>query len=227
MSNFTGFPKEMITFFDQLSRNNSKVWFDENRRDYEDFVKSPSIAFVESMREKLRTIAPEIIAIPKVNQSLFRINRDTRFSHDKRPYKTNLGLWFWEGYGKRMECSGFYFHFEEGKIMLGVGIYMFPKTLLERYRDLVVQDRAGKSLRKTVDQLSRKEYILGGQHYKRIPHGFDGNHKNADLLLQKGLTTIIDEKIPEVFHTKEIIDYSFKHFKAMAPLHYWLRDELT
>jgi len=80
------------------------------------------------MGEKLRPLCPGINAIPKVNKSLFRINRDTRFAKDKSPYKTNLGILFWEGQGKRMESSGFYFHLEENLLMIGCGMYKFPKT---------------------------------------------------------------------------------------------------
>jgi uncharacterized protein (TIGR02453 family) len=82
-------------------------------------VKGPSGAFVVSMGAKLKAISPAIKAIPKVNQSLFRVNRDTRFSADKSPYKTNLGIWFWEGEKKRMECPGFYFHLDTENLMLG------------------------------------------------------------------------------------------------------------
>jgi uncharacterized protein (TIGR02453 family) len=110
MSKFRGYPRELITFFDQLKRNNTKEWFTEHKKDYEAYVKQPSEGFVLAMGAKLKAISPGIHAIPKVNQSLFRLNRDTRFSKDKTPYKTNLGIWFWEGGRKRMECSGFYFH---------------------------------------------------------------------------------------------------------------------
>ena len=58
------------------------------------------------MGKKLRQIAPGVNAIPKINQSLFKINRDVRFSKDKSPYKTYMGIWLWEGNRKRMESSG-------------------------------------------------------------------------------------------------------------------------
>ena len=110
MSAFKGFPRELVRFFNGLRKNNTKEWFQDHKQDYEDHVKQPSMEFVMAMGEKLKTVAPKIHAIPKVNQSLFRLNRDTRFSKDKRPYKANLGIWFWEGDRKRMECPGFYFH---------------------------------------------------------------------------------------------------------------------
>ena len=66
---------------------------------------------------------------------------------DKRPFKTNLGIWFWEGSGKRMESSGYYVMLEPGSIMLGVGMYMFPKEFLKEYRDSVVHPRYGAAAR--------------------------------------------------------------------------------
>ena len=150
MADFSGFPKEMIKFFGKLEKNNNKEWFDRHREDYETYVKGPSIGFVIAMGEKLRSLSPGIKAIPKVNQSLFRINRDTRFSHDKRPYKTNTGIWFWEGERKRMECSGFYFHYGDEKLMLGAGIHMFSNELLKLYRAAVVDKEHGPKLRTAV-----------------------------------------------------------------------------
>ena len=111
MSSFPGFSKESVQFYKSLSKNNDKRWFEEHKADYEQFVLAPAREFVVVLGEKLRKIAPQIHAEPKINQSIFRIYRDTRFSRDKSPYKTNLGIWLWEGVGKRMECSGFYFPF--------------------------------------------------------------------------------------------------------------------
>ena len=143
---FHGFSKETLKFFENLKKNNTKKWFDAHRKDYESFVTQPSKAFVTAMGEKLKTEIPDIVAVPKVNKSLFRINRDTRFSPDKSPYKTNMGIYFWEGTRSRMECPGFYFHVEPNMLMLGVGMYMFPKYLFDTYRNSVVHPKYGKEL---------------------------------------------------------------------------------
>jgi uncharacterized protein (TIGR02453 family) len=222
MSEFKGFPKEMIKFFGDLKKNNTKDWFNENKKVYEDYVKRPSEEFVMAMGEKLIRISPGIMAIPKVNQSLFRLNRDTRFSKDKSPYKTNLGIWFWAGKRKRMECSGFYFHFGDGKLMLGAGIHCFTPELLKRYREAVVDKKNGPLLTKAVNQVSKKGYIIGVKHYKRVPRDYDANHERAQFLLYNGLTAMIKEKIPKEFNSSSIVEYGFSHFKNMSPLHQWL-----
>jgi uncharacterized protein (TIGR02453 family) len=227
MPEFKGFLPGTVSFFEKLTKNNTKQWFDAHRHDYEINVKNPSIDFVLAMGEKLRKIAPDINAIPKVNQSLFRINRDTRFSKDKSPYKTNLGILFWEGSGKRMESSGFYFHMAEGKLMLGVGMHCFPKSLFGPYRDAVVDKITGASLLKAINKVSKLGYHIGEKTYKRIPSGYDSGHANAEYLLFGGLTAMWIDKIPEEFYAKDIINFSYSHYKKMSPIHDWLRSTLV
>ncbi|MBW1712100.1 MAG: DUF2461 domain-containing protein [Deltaproteobacteria bacterium] len=128
---FGGFPRECLEFYQDLASNNNRQWFADNKDRFDETVMEPARQFVVDMGRRLAPVFPGIVAQPKVNKSIFRINRDTRFSRDKSPYKTHLGLWFWQGPGKRMESSGFYFHLEPGRLMLGAGLYKFPKHLLE------------------------------------------------------------------------------------------------
>ena len=227
MSDFKGFPKELPVFYRNLAKNNTKLWFNDHKSEYENFVKQPCIDFVEAMGERLEEIIPTINAIPKINKSLFKIHRDVRFSPDKRPFKTNLGLWFWEGDGKRMECSGFYFHLEGNQLMYGAGIYMLPKPLLERFRNAVVNDRHGKKLQKITTQLAKNGYTLGRKHYKKPPRGFDASHPLAEFLLFNGLHTGIEIKIPKEFYKEEIVDLAFEHYKNMLALHQWLNEAVV
>lgn len=220
---FQGFSKETVAFFETLKKNNNKAWFDGHRQDYENHVLKPAKAFVVAMGEKLRAAFPGIIASPKVNKSLFRITRDTRFRLDKRPYKTNLGIFFWEGSRPRMECSGFYFHLEPPKFLLGAGGYMLPRRWLDRYRRMVVDPEYGEELADVILKISKlKCWELGGRHYKRIPPGYDASHPNADLLLHNGLYAGCETDIPDELYSRKLIDYCWKKFHAMAPLHKWL-----
>jgi len=186
----------------------------------------PARQFVTAMGEKLRKIAPEVNAIPKINQSLFKINRDVRFSKDKSPYKTYMGIWLWEGSRKRMECSGFYLHVENKNMFVGVGIKMFPKNLLERYRQAVVDKKQGAALNKAVKKIADKGYQIDGKHYKKIPRGYAADHPNGEYLLYNGLTARIEEKVPDVFYSGAIIDYAHSHYRNMLSLHRWLKNVL-
>ncbi len=223
--NFDGFSKDTILFFQRLNENNSKQWFNDHRDDFDNHVMKPAREFVVDLGEALKSLRPNVKAIPKTDQSIFRIHRDIRFSKDKRPYKTHLGIFFWEGPGKKMESPGFYFHLEPPNLMLGAGMYMFTPEMLPFYRDSVVHSEYGKDLAESVDKVrSRFAYELGGKHYKRTPRGYNENHPNAELLLYKGLHVGEEIEIPDALYSRELIDFCIERFRIMEPLHAWLVD---
>jgi uncharacterized protein (TIGR02453 family) len=219
---FTGFNKATSDFFVQLTLNNNKAWFDEHRRQYEEDVLAPARAFIIALGEELIKFCPMINAIPAVNKSLFRINRDTRFSKDKTPYKTHLGIWLWEGQVPRMECPGFYFHLEPPHLMLGGGLHIFAKHHLAAFRDLAIDKTWGPELSALVKQLADDGLEIGGRHYKRVPRGYDKEHPNAKLLLHKGLSAMHKDLIPAQFDSGALVDYCMAVYQKMLPMHKWL-----
>lgn len=220
---FNGFSKETVSFFKGLKKHNTRDWFEAHRPVYETHVMGPAKSFVVALGEKLKTIAPRVHAIPQINKSIFRLNRDTRFSMDPTPYKTNLGIYFWEGGAVKMEGVGFYFHLEPPDIMLGSGAYMFSDKQITRYRRAAVDPKLGKELTKIAAMVSALEgWELGGKHYKRVPAGFDSDHPNAPLLLHNGLYAGFDTAIPEEFFSARLIDYCFDRYAPLLPLHRWL-----
>jgi len=220
---FQGFSKETVRFFRQLKANNNRVWFESHREIYENAVLAPSRAFIEAMGARLRTIVPKIVAVPKVNKSLFRLNRDTRFTLDPSPYKTNLGILFWEGNRPRMECPGFYFQLEPPEIMLGGGYYYFADRALDRYRQAVVDPKLGPELGRIIAAIRKMEgWELGGTHYKRVPRGFETDHPNAELLKHNGLYAGWEGPIPEEFFSSELIEFCYSRYARLLPLHRWL-----
>lgn len=222
-NDFTGFYPQTVTWLKALKKNNCKEWFVAHRTDYDDYVMTPARAFVTAMGRRLQELSPNIIAVPKVNRSLFRINRDTRFSPDKSPYKSHVGIFFWEGIRPKMECPGYYFHLEPPKLTLGVGLYMFPKNLLTVYRNAVVHPELGADLTNVIQTLSRQPDItIGGQHYKRIPAGYDDAHPNAELLRHNGLYSGLDLDIPQELYSEALLDFCQKHYQKMHGLQQWL-----
>jgi len=222
-SAFNGFTKETIDFFTQLKKNNNKVWFDEHKRDYDTFVMSPSREFVVTMGERLETLSPDIHADPRVNKSIFRIYRDIRFSKDKTPYKSHLAMWWWEGDGPRMDCSGYYFHLEPPTLMMGIGIYMFPKHVMQTYRDSVVDPVYGAALKDALKEVSKQDkYSIGGKHYKRVPRGYDPEHENVELLLYNGIHVGYETSIPDSFYSADLVEYCFQAYQDFYPIHEWL-----
>jgi len=220
---FSGFTKQTVRFYADLEKNNNKPWFEAHRNVYETHVLAPAKAFITAMGERLKSVVPEIVAVPAVNKSIFRIYRDTRFSLDPRPYKTNLGLYFWDGARSRMESAGFYVGLEPPDIMLGGGLYVIPDALLGRYRKAVVDARRGAELARILAALRAiPGCTVEGSHYKRVPAGFDPNHPNAELLKHKGLYASFEMKIPPEFFGPAFVDFCFERFAPVAPLHRWL-----
>jgi len=223
---FPGFPADLVDFFAELRLNNRREWFEANRARYERGVLEPAKALVLALGEQLLPLAPGVQADPRVNRSLFRIQRDTRFSHDKAPYKTNLGVWLWEGVGPRMACTGFYLHVEPPTLMLGVGLYQFDDALLEAWRGSVLSDVHGPALVEAVAQVTKAGYGLGGRAWKRVPRGFDKDHPRADWLTFGGLYASLELPLPDVFFEPGLPAFCAAHYRKMLPLHHWLL-ELT
>jgi len=220
---FSGFTKETVKFFNGIKRHNTRDWFAANRATYDGHVLAPAQAFVVAMGERLRAVVPHIVAVPQINKSIFRLNRDTRFSSDPSPYKTNLGIYFWEGPRSRMESPGFYFNLEPPDLMIGGGAYMFPDFMMSRFRRAAVDAKLGKELGKIVaDIKALPEFYVGGEHYKRVPAGYDAGHPNAELLKHNGLYAGSETKIPDELFSVRLLDYCFERFEKLLPLHKWL-----
>ncbi len=219
---FKGFSEESLRFLAMLRENNEKAWFDAHRDEYDRHILAPSRLLVEDLGEAIRRFVPGIIAEPKVNRSLFRINRDTRFSNDKSPYKTHLALWFWEGHGPRMACSGFYFHLDPEIFMIGAGIYRFTPETLAGYRARVINEMHGDILTKIADDMAGKGFPLQGLHYKRIPRGFPADHARAELLKLNGLYSGAEFELSSILYSRDLIDFCVSNFRLMQPLHEWL-----
>jgi len=216
------FSPDVVDFFQDLSMNNSREWFLENKKFYEASVLEPSKRFVISMGERLKEIAPDIVAIPQVNRSLFRLNRDIRFSPNKTPYKTHLGIIMWQGAGKRMENPGYYFHLEPDRYMIGAGLYMFPKDIMEIYRKAVMDEKLGPELETIVSIVEEKGYVIGEKKYKRVPRGFPPDHERAELLKYGGMFALEEGPIPKWVFNGDITDELMKRWKEMKPVQEWV-----
>jgi len=213
-------------FFQQLAAYNSRDWFEEHRANYDNFVLKPAQHFVMEMGERLRELSPDVHAIPKIDKTIFRIHRDIRFSKDKTPYKTHLALFFWDGPRKKLECSGYYLHIDAQKVFIGLGLYIFPKDILENYRDIISKPREAEILLGVFEDIRKAGYGAGGDGSKNVPRGYDKDYKYAELLKFKGIYTWHECPPPEELFSSDFVEWCFKIFKGMVPLHYWIREKL-
>lgn len=223
---FPGFSTELLHFFQQLAKNNNKPWLDAHRREYETLLIEPAKQFVTALAEEFDTLSPHIRAKPTIDGSIMRMNRDTRFSADKSPYKTALHFRFWQGKEKNTSPS-FFMRFDATRIGIAAGIHSFTQGQLQSYRDAVADDETGKALRQAIDTALAKGFDLSGEHYKRVPKGFEADHVNADLLRHNGLFMGQDMPLAEEMCSPKAAKYILKQFKQLAPIHNWLVDVLA
>jgi uncharacterized protein (TIGR02453 family) len=179
---FLGFQPALFQFLEQLADNNNRPWFQENKRRYEDEVLEPSRAFIRDFRPRLKKISGCFVASDRrMGGSLMRIYRDTRFSHDKTPYKTNVGIQFRHQLGRDVHAPGFYVHLAPGESFLGVGLWRPDSSSLRQIRQAIVED-GDRWRRATGGKRFREYYQLGGDRLKRAPRGFDRDDPHVEDL---------------------------------------------
>ncbi len=221
---FQGFSPELPVFLGQVRDNNSREWFQAQRQRYEAVLLQPARDFVAAMAEPLQArFGADVHAEPKVHGSILAINRDTRFSPDKTPYKTHLDLWFWQGDGPgpNRDRPGYFFRLTPESLILGAGMHLFPDSALDRYRQAVLDDTLGQRLEKLAQTLD-----VQGPMQKRVPAGLPQEHPRADWLRRTGLFAETTQPIPPELYTPEFPDFCLETFARFAPLQQWLVEAL-
>lgn len=216
MGEFGGFGSEALEFLAELANNNHKAWFDENKQRYEDTIREPARAFVRDMGKKLGKLSKEFVADDrKVGGSLMRIYRDVRFSKDKTPYKTNVGIHFRHRQGKDVHAPGAYVHLGLDGVFLGMGMWRPDSPSLLKIREAIAEDpkrwkrvRDGKKL--------NTHWRYGGDSLKRPPKGFDKEHPMIDDLKRKDHILVADMTLEEA-ESKDLVDFCIKRFSAAKP----------
>lgn len=211
------FTKKTISFLKDLDANNNRDWFNANKQRYEDDVRTPALAFIEAMEPSLHKVSPFITASSKkVGGSLMRVYRDTRFSKDKTPYKTNIGIHFRHARAKDVHAPGYYVHIEPGNVFFGAGIWQPDSATLLAVRTLMDEHRdEWKSVKRKVCSKSGLE--LHGSSLKRAPKGFDPEHPLIEDLKRKDYIAICN--LPQsAIYDKDFTKHIGKLMKTSAPL---------
>lgn len=224
---FDGFPKQTFTFLKNLAANNEKPWFDAHRADYEAYWLAPAVAFVDALGERLFDLADNIEVDPRVNGSIFRINRDVRFAKGGGPYKTHLGIRFRQP-GRPENGPVFYVHLEPGKVLVAAGSYMLSKAGISVYREAVAAAGSGKKLARAVDAIEKAGYRLGSPDMlKRVPAPYDRDHPRGELLKRKGLVAVHEGAVPDAVQSAAFVDWCLGHLERMLPVYQWCEAHLV
>lgn len=182
---FPGFPLGMLHFLEELSRNNNRAWFEKHRERYEREVRGPALDFIRAMDRPLGRVSPHLTAAPKkVGGSLMRVHRDTRFSKDKTPYKTNLGVQFRHSAGKNVHAPGVYVHVDTERAFVALGVWRPERDALAGIRAAIDQ-RPQAWRRAKSGKAFRERFELAGDALKRAPVGYSPDHPQIEDLRRK------------------------------------------
>ncbi|HKC38365.1 MAG TPA: DUF2461 domain-containing protein [Gemmatimonadales bacterium] len=221
------FTAASLRFLRGLARNNKKPWFEAHRDDYETHIRVPMRALIEEMDVRFARFAPELTGDPK--RSMFRINRDIRFSKDKSPYKTHAACWFRHsaadhrvGGDAEAGSAGLYFHLQPRQSFVGAGIWMPPRPALDKIRDAIADDPGGFG-RIIKRPAARRRY--GGLDdeamLKRMPRGFSDGHPAGEWLRYQSFTIGRQLSDRDVLSPR-LAEGLERDFRLMLPLVRWL-----
>ncbi len=177
------FSRHLFAFLRELKQHNEREWFNANKDRYGREVKEPALAFVEDLGYRLPQVAPYLTADQR---SLFRIYRDTRFSKDKTPYKTHVGIYFRHTRAAETDAPGLYLHLEPRDVFLGAGLWHPGAPALKRIRDALTA--RPDAWRAAVAEIGPEWRLGEGDPLKRTPAGYDGDHPLIDDIKRRSFT---------------------------------------
>lgn len=216
-ANASYFTTDFFRFLTELKKNNNREWFQANKGRYEEAVQDPAVRFIRDAGARLTKISPHLVGEAKpFGGSLSRIYRDLRFSPDKRPYKTHIGIHFWHAKAVGEEhAPGYFLHLEPGESAAYSGVWRPEPPALRKIRDRIVSepDAWKKVLRSKVQ--------LEGETLQRLPTGYDPSHPFIQDLRRKdfiGARPFRDAEVP----SPQFLDRFIDACVSMDPLNAFL-----
>lgn len=212
------FSNKTFKFLKELKQNNERTWFEANKDRYEDEVRTPALDYIEAMGVPLGKISPHFIASAKKSGgSMMRVYRDIRFSKDKTPYKTNIGIQFRHAAGKDVHAPGFYLHVEPGDCFIAAGIYMPDNPTLNQVR--MVIDEHPAEWKKIKQKIINKKtgFSLHGDSLKRPPRGYTDDHPLLEDLKRKHFI-VVKPLVQKDVLSKTLVKDTTALFKSVSPL---------
>jgi len=210
--------EKVLQFLKELSENNNREWFQNNKKWYDEskekvlFLTDVLINEIGKFDDSIRGLQPK--------DCMFRIFRDVRFSHDKRPYKTNFGSFICSG-GRKSMNPGYYFHLEPNGCFVAGGIYMPPAEPLRIIRSYLA-DHAEEFLEITQDPDFKASFPeMYDDKLKTAPKGFPKDHEYIDLLKYKSYIFSKSFNDKEV-KSKEYLELMVDAFRTVSPLNQFL-----
>jgi len=218
------FTDSTLKFLRSIQKNNNREWFRTHRNQYETNVRKPMIEILDRLSVDLLRFAPDLIASPK--RSMYRIYRDTRFSSNKSPLKTQIAAIMPHRELTKHGGAGLYFHIAPDHVLIGAGIYAPEPRELNYLREHISLN--SNQLRTIVESPSFRRNFgeLKGQRLKRVPRGFDHDHPAAYYL--KFRQFLASNEQPTHFATRPRFYNSLvRLFEQLSPFVYFLNEPLV
>ncbi|MBI1790508.1 MAG: DUF2461 domain-containing protein [Acidobacteria bacterium] len=214
MPAFSGFPREGIAFLRDLKKHNTREWFQPRKALHDELVKKPMVDLIAAMQREMAEFAPQYTGEPR--KLIYRIYRDTRFSADKTPYKTNIAASFAPRGAERHAAAGFYFSISPVEVAAGSGVYMPQPPQLLAIRGRIAERHL--ELRAILAERTLRRLMggLDGEQLSRVPKGFPAEHPAADLLRYKQLLLYVTLDAG-LATTPKLYTELIRRFRAMTP----------
>lgn len=211
-----------INFLQLLEKNNNREWFQENKKIYIEAKKE----FEDFVNLLIPLVAEIDVSVEggQAKDCIFRIFRDVRFSHDKRPYKTNFGAYIVKG-GKKSGNAGYYLHIEPSGSFVGGGIYMPPTVLLTKIRTEIMENTQEFISIIEADNFKNTFVKIEGEKLKSAPRGFSKDFEHIDLLKFKSYTALKSVSDNNLLKEK-FVDNLLSAFKDLKDFNQFLNNSL-
>ncbi|MDR1677607.1 MAG: DUF2461 domain-containing protein [Deltaproteobacteria bacterium] len=219
------FTIETVHLLASLKKNNNREWYHQNKSRLEDFVLAPARELVVNVGHILGKQIDGLVADPRVDHSIYRLHRDTRFSKDKTPFKEHLGIIWWQDLPEgKLSSPCFYFHFTSEGWQWSAGCYRFTPALLTAFRQSILDPEHGTAFKFIAAGLRHRGLEFNPPDLKRDPTGYSGPEWTSEWLRRKGLYTwsqcfpVTDADILG----PKAAQFLAKKFNDALPIHIWL-----
>ncbi|MBI3195636.1 MAG: DUF2461 domain-containing protein [Ignavibacteriae bacterium] len=206
--------KKILDFLTELEKNNNRDWFSKNKPRYEE-ARAEFENFISNLILEIAKFDKQIIGID-AKKSVFRIYKDTRFSKDKTPYKTNFGAHLIKAGSKGVHSrAGYYIHIEPNKCFLAGGAYMPESNWLKAIRKEIYYN--SKEFKKIINNSDFKRYFeIEGEKLSKAPQGYSPDHPEIELLKYKSMLAVHNLSDEQIL-SKDFLSHSAKVFKVLYP----------
>jgi uncharacterized protein (TIGR02453 family) len=212
------FTPDTFTFLRELQSHNRREWFEANKSRYESLVRAPALRFIEAIAPALAQFAPQFRAdARKIGGSLMRVYRDTRFSRDKKPYKTNIGIQFRHAVGKDVHAPGLYVHIADDEDCFFAAGCWHPEADALRQIRQTIADEPEKWFVVRDDKKFIRHWSLDGDSLQHPPRGFAADHPAIDDLRRKDFIALASLSPAEVT-SREFVKLTGQRFAETALL---------